>query len=322
MYRNNKSEKMYAMNRIYVVLALYGSTGMAQNLSTNGNEINLKTTDSSYVDVFPLAIGNQWIYKYDYEYRNDGGVISTFSDTGTVSLEVFDKVATIDSTRWILQATENRWTNTNNIGWQEIPAQIDTIEITEINHGHHQLYCDTSDIRSVLPFLPNLTDTALVYRYALVDTAGIFTFLSRVNNAPTIFFFKFKKNVGLYSVSMSDGCTCIPYYWTSHSLRNSSITDVKLTSNDFSPPNYHLDQNYPNPFNPSTTISFVLPSRSFVSLTIFNTIGKEVATLVSDQLEAGSHYRQWDASRLASGIYFYRLRADQFTETKKLVFIK
>ena len=84
----------------------------------------------------------------------------------------------------------------------------------------------------------------------------------------------------------------------------------------------HLLQNYPNPFNPSTTISFSLPKRSFVSLKIYDVIGREIATIVSEELSAGTYSRQWTAESFTSGIYFYRLEAGSFIETKKLILLR
>jgi hypothetical protein len=96
------------------------------------------------------------------------------------------------------------------------------------------------------------------------------------------------------------------------------------------PSHFVLGQNYPNPFNPSTAISFGLPSQSFVSLKVFDVVGREVATIVSEELPAGYYSRQWNAVNIASGVYFYRLQAHQisggqvgvFTETKKLVLLR
>ncbi len=85
---------------------------------------------------------------------------------------------------------------------------------------------------------------------------------------------------------------------------------------------YSLFQNHPNPFNPSTSISFTLPSRSFVTLKIFDLLGREVSTIVSEELPAGDHSRQWNAEDFPSGVYFYRLQAGSFIETKKLVLLK
>jgi photosystem II stability/assembly factor-like uncharacterized protein len=101
----------------------------------------------------------------------------------------------------------------------------------------------------------------------------------------------------------------------------SDITPVEGLSVDL-PKQFQLEQNYPNPFNPMTTISFKLPSRSLVTLKVFDLIGREVITIVSEELSAGNYSRQWNASNMASGIYFYRLQASSFFETKKLVLLR
>ena len=85
---------------------------------------------------------------------------------------------------------------------------------------------------------------------------------------------------------------------------------------------YSLDQNYPNPFNPSTTISFVLPSRSFVTLKIYDILGRQVGLLVNEEMEAGSHERTWNAKGCSSGIYLCRLEAGKYSETKKLILLR
>ena len=88
------------------------------------------------------------------------------------------------------------------------------------------------------------------------------------------------------------------------------------------PNNFSLSQNYPNPFNPTTTIKFALPTTSNVKLTIYNTIGKEVAVLVNGNMEAGSHNVSWNAGNNTSGMYFFKLEAGNFTATKKMMLIK
>jgi Domain of unknown function (DUF362)/Secretion system C-terminal sorting domain len=85
---------------------------------------------------------------------------------------------------------------------------------------------------------------------------------------------------------------------------------------------FTLRQNYPNPFNPSTTIAFTLPLRSFVTLKIFDMSGREVAILASEELLVGDHIRQWNAQGFSSGVYYYRIQAGSYTETKKLILLK
>jgi hypothetical protein len=88
------------------------------------------------------------------------------------------------------------------------------------------------------------------------------------------------------------------------------------------PENYSLHSNYPNPFNPSTTIRYGLPIRSHVTLTIFNTLGQQVATLVEGEQEAGYHEAVFDASGLASGVYLCRLRVGDFVQVCRLLLLR
>jgi len=98
----------------------------------------------------------------------------------------------------------------------------------------------------------------------------------------------------------------------------SDIVSVEVTA----PVAYTVEQNYPNPFNPATTIRYSLPYKSPVQLTVFNTLGQQVASLVQALQEAGSYEVTFDGSGLASGMYFYRLQAGTYVNTKKLLLLK
>jgi hypothetical protein len=88
------------------------------------------------------------------------------------------------------------------------------------------------------------------------------------------------------------------------------------------PQSFVLLNNYPNPFNPVTTIPFDLPEANFTSLSIYNSLGQKVATLVNRELEAGRYQAEFDAGSLPSGVYFYRLTAGKFTAVKRMLLIK
>ena len=88
------------------------------------------------------------------------------------------------------------------------------------------------------------------------------------------------------------------------------------------PAGFSLSQNYPNPFNQSTIFNFQCPLKSRVSLKVYDVSGREVATVVNEELNAGSYSVRFDAGNLASGIYFYRLNAGDFSDTKKLILLK
>lgn len=100
----------------------------------------------------------------------------------------------------------------------------------------------------------------------------------------------------------------------------SSITGIE--GENISPVGYYLNQNYPNPFNPSTTIDFTLPQSENVELKVYNLLGKEVLTLVSNKLNSGNHTYQFDGKNLASGIYYYQLIAGDYNEVKKMILLR
>ena len=100
-----------------------------------------------------------------------------------------------------------------------------------------------------------------------------------------------------------------------------AITAVEKDLNSF-PDEYSLQQNYPNPFNPATKINFSIPETEFVNLTVYNLLGEVVAELVNSELAPGNYSYEFDASKLTSGIYFYEIKAGQFSETKKMMLMK
>jgi len=95
------------------------------------------------------------------------------------------------------------------------------------------------------------------------------------------------------------------------------ISDEKQTPSEFV-----LSQNYPNPFNPSTKIKFTVPTTEYVNLTIFNSLGQEIQTLVQEEKSEGVYEVEFKSSNLPSGIYFYKLQAGDFVETKKMLLLK
>ena len=103
---------------------------------------------------------------------------------------------------------------------------------------------------------------------------------------------------------------------------NIKLVNIESETINELPDRYSLAQNYPNPFNPSTTISFSLPTKEFVTLKIYDVLGKEIATLVNEELPGGKYSKHWNAEGLSSGIYFYNLTAGNNSNVKKMLLIK
>jgi hypothetical protein len=99
------------------------------------------------------------------------------------------------------------------------------------------------------------------------------------------------------------------------------ITDIEDEQNNL-PIVFALEQNYPNPFNPTTTIKYTIPTSQFVTLNVFDMIGREITSLVNEEKSPGNYEVKFDGSSFASGIYFYRLKAGNYLETKKILLIK
>ena len=105
------------------------------------------------------------------------------------------------------------------------------------------------------------------------------------------------------------------------SVIHQAVNAISYIDNEI-PAEFQLKQNYPNPFNPVTNIEFSLKTTSYVKLSVLDMLGKEIKILTSGKLNAGNYKVEFDASGLSSGVYYYRLSSDNFTDTKKMILIK
>ena len=111
-------------------------------------------------------------------------------------------------------------------------------------------------------------------------------------------------------------------YWYFDDIRLTDENDTEIVHSASVVKSYQLAQNYPNPFNPATTIAFAVPKSCQVTLKLYDTLGREVATLVDEEKQAGEYNVLLDAEGLTSGVYFYKLQAGEFREYRKLLLLK
>ena len=111
--------------------------------------------------------------------------------------------------------------------------------------------------------------------------------------------------------------------WVNTLKRSYAYIPITAVNEDLSFVNsYSLSNNFPNPFNPTTTIQYTISSRQFVQLKVYDVLGIEIETLVNEEKSAGKYELNWNAANLPSGVYFYRLQARDFMQTKKMILLK
>lgn len=223
--------------------------------------------------------------------------------------------------------------NNDGASWMNLPACPMTIVSALFVHGD-DIYCadGTHVVRS--------SDDGTTWTEADSGLSGInlYAFASSGNN---IFagtwgggvFLSTNRGVNWTSVNQGLGESYIAglgvtglYLFASNGVVYRRLLSEMITSvqqdNSTVPQKYSLEQNYPNPFNPSTTISYQLPTQNYVTLKVFDVLGREVTMLVNRVEEPGYKSVNFDASRLSSGMYYYRLQAGSFVETKKLLLLR
>jgi len=285
----------------------------------------------SLVDVFPLAVGNQWTYQYNMWSMEVPMDVYTI-DTGRVVLRVYDCVTYFDSIAWRFQQHRDLVRRQGIWGGPPGPPRqiLDTltIELIERLDGQHQLYRNdpwVAAIPDVFSFSRFHLDTTGVYRYRLVDQTGCITFLSRPPPPPVVnpqSIFTFERSVGEVRYHYNGGPFPGIVYNINHQLVGSVIMEIDEPSMAGGLVQFTLLQNYPNPFNPTTTIGYNLPHEANVSLKLYDVLGREVMALVEMEQQAGVHRATFNAEQLTSGIYFYRFTAGGFIATRKLLFLK
>jgi len=286
-------------------------------------------------DFFPLSVGNYFKYKYlsaEKEYEGLDQILET-KDSGTVIFEVISIIDKDSIFEWTIKETDSL-TRTIDTLWNGIG--IDTVFdisseaiylLTERKDSLHKIIFNPrteiweSPTRWYSPYLGNIYGESF-NRYSYEDSIkfivqNISQYVHSMWDSLT-----FIKNIGLTSAKSSiwkGPNTLYNYEWDASLIDYNVITDIKDIVNIFS---YKLLQNFPNPFNPNTKINYSIPQISFVTLKVYDLLGREVATLVNEEKSIGAYLVEFDGSNLSSGVYFYILQAGNFSDTKKFILLR
>jgi len=201
------------------------------------------------------------------------------------------------------------------------------IQLTEYNKGDHKIITIGSNWKSAFPFYLNEPDSLSFFRYyqASLDTVNISRIFiySFPGGLPKKYIkATFKRNVGVLRISYNDNQIFNFPYHSNLILQNSVITDVKTEQSSELPKTFILNQSYPNPFNPVTIISFHLPKKSQVVISIFDILGRLVSSIYNGDISAGDHSIQWNGNDHPSGIYLCRVEVNSVSKFIKLVLLK
>ena len=233
------------------------------------------------------------------------------------------------------QVLEDMQTGMEIGNWYHIEANYDVLKGVAQIYINGQLQAQTNSFSNITA---NQIITYILYGMdGLIDelhfskiirhTQNFIPLTEETADTNTIFLFKMNEGSGNVLVDASsnhNNATIIdPAYiegWSTD-LPNTIIANVKDKSNHV-PNEFHLFQNYPNPFNPSTTIHYEIPNSGFVELKIYDELGREVKTLISQNQFKGGYDLKFNATNLSSGIYFYQLKVGSFISTKKMLLLK
>jgi hypothetical protein len=280
-------------------------------------------------DFFPLAVGDQWTYKYHTHIYTPWDMIT--DEDGVASYTILSKSSANDSTLWIFQETRDVIQDVYSFF---PPANHDTtaikdttiFQIVENNNGNHKLVRigQISNFwNSVFPFAPDSTDSLCFYRYYRGTSPDSISIL-KIYPDPLSYFINasFKRSIGLSNISYSHSDMLSGSYNTNHILQSSLLTSVDAHNSSSLPQDFVLDQNYPNPFNPQTVIPFQTYKEAKVLIRIYDVLGRMVSTIYDGSIQAGNHTFRWIASGQSSGIYLCVVNVNGVSKAIRFVLLK
>lgn len=305
-----------------IVLLLVCLQAMIPPVTGTGSIIEHSTTS---FDVFPLTRNLYYIYDYRSQYRvtEVAVTVQLDVDSGWVEYVVHDSIMVNDSTiAWYLEERQTLWHRRYNLylGRDSMYWTRDSLffQLYETTSGRHEIRSS-----GLIWNFPLSTPNQSVYRFA--DSTQIS--LARQWSTPSppgsgVDTLQFSQVRGLFQRHRSYFGGGITRYSSSLNVALRGNPVVAVRGDRAYPTAFDLKQNYPNPFNPTTTIEYLLPFSSFVSLSIYDILGREIAILDEGIRKAGAHSVTLNSSNLASGVYLYRLTSGSVHQTKKLILLK
>ena len=305
--------------------------------------IQLIAQDGLQKDVFPLKVGFTWKYNYQYLlYCKDIDLNgSSTSDSGIVTYRILDSTTISDSVRWDVQSSRNLLIDSSkfSIGmYFDTTYSINdttTFALWESLSGNHRLHVDSVFLEAnpIWKFPYQYDDSKSIFRYQATDSLhrsavntvpfGYAPRGSYQYRVPATYVFATDSGLVQLSSSLQPACGSLGWFTLRCNLFSSEVTAVRSRDNmKRSINDVRLYQNYPNPFNPNTTISYDLPQPIFVTLILYDILGRQVLRLVEGIQHAGHHFVRFSASSLPSGIYYCELRAGNNVQERSLVLLK
>ena len=281
-------------------------------------------------DFFPLKINNKWDYNYksvEKIYWDISYLAQINIDSGTVNYLVLDSTITDSMVIWNIQETDKitrklyyYYNNTDTTYDFYSNVSFHLLEYLDTNHtikseSYYEVFTfplkweeGVISPNNISRYSDDSSTVILKYHLLLLGTFSD----SLV----------FEKDIGLvYAHSAEATGFNTPYFYNWEATLTSFLTGVNKIKAE-SAQKFVLFQNYPNPFNPTTDIGFRITEFGFVNLKVYDILGREVATLVNEEKKPGTYEVEFTGSNLSSGIYFYRLKAGAFIQTKKMILLK
>ncbi len=259
-------------------------------------------------DYFPLEVGNTWTY------------CSNFDTTNTITYHVSDSINIGDMKYFLYGNVLN--TNFMDTIRKDIEGNI-WKKIKGIDYLWFDFTKDNGTVYTFPSFDSLYAYEVKLFKYFTIEANnGIYSQcielsfdIPQYRDADILY--SFAPNVGLIEIYGGEA----PHYLLYSMSLNGSPLEI-VNDRESKIILFELMQNYPNPFNPTTTISYSIPKTSFVSINIFDVLGRKLTKLVNEEKPTGNYSVEFNGGQLSSGIYFYRMQAGDFVETKKLILLK